>query len=194
MVTNKQLIANRENARKGGPKTVEGKAVVSRNALKHGLTGRDLLIGNEKLADVERFRKSFYDDLSPQGAVETMYVDIIWSSAWRYIMAVNAESNYLEARLDDNLFDSHNKPRLASHIWEAVIIQEVQYNNPLALLHRYQTSYERRMYKALHELERLQAARNGEKSPATLAIDIDVSNDDQPGPTAVQDSPLLLRS
>ena len=32
------------------------------------------------------------------------------------------------------------------------------------------------LYKALHELQRIQASRAGKKPPAPIAIDVDVSN------------------
>ncbi|WP_347358444.1 hypothetical protein [Bdellovibrio sp.] len=43
MASEKQIIANRENAKLGGVKTDEGKEKVRFNALKHGLTSRHLL-------------------------------------------------------------------------------------------------------------------------------------------------------
>ena len=43
MTTEKQVKANRENAKKGGVKTPEGKAVVRYNALKHGLLSKEVL-------------------------------------------------------------------------------------------------------------------------------------------------------
>jgi hypothetical protein len=41
----KQKAANRRNAKKStGPKTVEGKAAVSRNAIKHGLHSSHIVL------------------------------------------------------------------------------------------------------------------------------------------------------
>ena len=40
MVSERQLQANRENAKKGGVKTEEGKSVIKYNAQKHGLLTR----------------------------------------------------------------------------------------------------------------------------------------------------------
>jgi hypothetical protein len=46
--------SNRKNAKKStGPKTVEGRNVVRRNALKHGLTAETLVVEGE---DAEAFR------------------------------------------------------------------------------------------------------------------------------------------
>jgi hypothetical protein len=47
--------------------------------------------------------------------------------------------------------------------------------NAFSKLSRYETAVERGLYKALHELERRQAARLGGNVPAPLAVDVDVS-------------------
>ena len=39
-------------------------------------------------------------------------------------------------------------------------------------LHRYEAHIERGMYRALHELQRLQAARQGQSVPVPIALDI----------------------
>lgn len=47
----------------------------------------------------------------------------------------------------------------------------------LEKLHRYETSIERQFYRALHELQRIQSARKGEKPLAPIAIDLDISKE-----------------
>ena len=47
--------------------------------------------------------------------------------------------------------------------------------NAFSKLSRYETAMERGLYRALHELERRQAARLGESVPAPVAVDVDVS-------------------
>lgn len=48
MATEKQIQANRNNAKKStGPRTEKGKARVSQNALKHGLLARDAILPGE---------------------------------------------------------------------------------------------------------------------------------------------------
>ncbi len=49
MTTAPQLSANRQNALAStGPKSPEGKAVVSQNAVRHGLTSTKFLLSNEE--------------------------------------------------------------------------------------------------------------------------------------------------
>ncbi len=47
--------------------------------------------------------------------------------------------------------------------------------NAFSKLSRYETTIERGLFKALHELERRQAARQGGNVPAPVAVDVDVS-------------------
>lgn len=49
--------------------------------------------------------------------------------------------------------------------------------NDNQILQRYETTIERQIYRALHELIRLQAARKGEKPPAPIALDVDVNKE-----------------
>src|SRR5260370_30377070 len=54
MVSEKQLEANRQNARKStGPRSAEGKFRASRNAVKHGLTAESVVLPNEDPAEYE---------------------------------------------------------------------------------------------------------------------------------------------
>ena len=56
MTSLRQIEANRRNAvNSTGPRTPEGKAVVARNALKHGLLSRELLVRGEHEADLSAF-------------------------------------------------------------------------------------------------------------------------------------------
>jgi len=50
--------------------------------------------------------------------------------------------------------------------------------NTLGKFRRYEAYIDRTLYKALHELQRLQAARLGHKVAAPLAIDVDISKSD----------------
>ncbi len=55
-------------------------------------------------------------------------------------------------------------------------IRDADKTNAFSKLSRYETAIERSLYKALHELQRLQAARGaGSGAPPPMAVDVDVS-------------------
>jgi hypothetical protein len=55
-------------------------------------------------------------------------------------------------------------------------IRDADKGNAFSKLSRYETTIERSLYKALHELQRLQAARHGEGNvPPPAVVDVDVS-------------------
>ena len=88
---------------------------------------------------------------------------------------------------DEKLFEGNVSYRTSAH--EARLIAKREHSNSVASLgeacckgadslgklSRYETSIERSLYKALHELERRQSARRGEPVPPPLAVDINVT-------------------
>jgi hypothetical protein len=105
MSANKKMIkANRENAKKStGPKTNEGKAVVAKNGIKHGLYARDLIINAPGLReDEEEFNSlaaDIYDDFLPVGFFEKYLVDKIIIALWRSRRAAKAEAAAVNCQL-----------------------------------------------------------------------------------------------
>ncbi len=84
MSTDRQIAANKKNARKStGPRTPTGKARVSSNALKHGLTGKDVVLPNENAHEFESFRKDLLASLAPKGGLESILAKKIVADAWR---------------------------------------------------------------------------------------------------------------
>ena len=54
-------------------------------------------------------------------------------------------------------------------------VRDAENANAFSKLSRYEIAIERGLYRALHELQRLQAARLRGKGPAPLAVGVDVS-------------------
>ena len=74
MATIKQINANRRNALLSkGPKTDLGKLNSSKNSLKHGLTAKQLVIG-EDLKEFEKYRDHMIEALKPEGILEEQVV------------------------------------------------------------------------------------------------------------------------
>jgi hypothetical protein len=75
---------NRANALKStGPKTPEGKKLSSMNALRSGTTGQIILMPNEDMQAYNAFVKNFHTSYTPQGPVETQYVQCMADSSWK---------------------------------------------------------------------------------------------------------------
>lgn len=84
MTSERQILANRLNAlQSSGPKTADGRAVSRRNALKHGLTARSLVIEGEHPKQFEELRTELVIAYTPQGLVEEQLVDMMAGLLWR---------------------------------------------------------------------------------------------------------------
>lgn len=174
MTTLKQSQANRQNAKLGGVKTEEGKEISKYNALKHGLLSKEVLLEKEDEQSLTELGKRLRNEIKPIGELEMLLSDRIIANFWRLKRALEVERNTMEWRknykeisfgLDEEPESQKKKKRI-----KAMIV-----NDDTEKLLRYETAIERSIYKALHELQRIQSARAGYKPPAPLAIDIDVS-------------------
>ena len=66
-----KAAANAANAQLStGPVTAEGKARSSRNALKHGLTSKDLIVREDEKEAFEQLQADLRAQLTPEGALE----------------------------------------------------------------------------------------------------------------------------
>ncbi len=84
MATKAQIDANRQNAQKStGPRTDQGKAASSQNALKHGLCTSEAVIHGENRGDFDLHREAFLAEWRPVGVTESMLAERIVSLSWR---------------------------------------------------------------------------------------------------------------
>ncbi len=95
MTTDKQIVANKANALKGGVKTREGKEIVSKNAITHWLTAQRLISEKEK-----RFYESILDKIiretQPDGYLEMVMCERIAFHQMRLLRSVWIESMFIE--------------------------------------------------------------------------------------------------
>ena len=84
MTITKQAKANRRNAQKStGPRTDDGKKASRMNALKHGLSAKQIVIPGENPEEFEILRQCLMDDYAPQTTLEEQLVDLIAGDIWR---------------------------------------------------------------------------------------------------------------
>lgn len=165
----KQLEANCKNAKKGGVKTDTGKAVSRLNALQHGLLCREALLPWEKDSELIDLQQRLRVTLKPEGDLELLLVDRIASGYWRLKRLVAVERSTMAYQHSD-VMDFSFGGKDASMDWKRE--RAMVCNEDTEKLVRYESSLERSIYRALHELQRLQAARSGAPIPIPAAIDV----------------------
>ena len=102
-MTEKRLTANRRNALKStGPRTPEGKAKASMNALKHGLRASSLAVPFlEDPEDWETHRRLVIQDLTPSGYLETVLSERVAAILWRLGRVVRYESDVVSIAIQE---------------------------------------------------------------------------------------------
>src|SRR5882672_10121947 len=174
MPTEAQINANRLNAQKStGPKTPEGKAASSLNALKSGIDAWSHIIPGEDPAELEALANQFHLHYQPADPIQLALVDTLISTEWiqRRLRRIEAQLwNYQIDCLDKNLTQAefldaqiqHRSP--LGHAYQDAL-------DPFSRLHRRIDSTNRmflRTLKALQDLQAAAAAAPVDPPPETL--------------------------
>ena len=219
MSSDQQIAANRLNAQKStGPRTAEGKERVASNALKHGLTGKHVVLPGEDPAEFDAFRSELIADLAPRGALEEIFAEKIVADAWRFRRALqlvpalyqreeredkleaarsrksSCETSFFQEMMESSMPQSEVRirpDRREAHQAAVAKLQELysepvpplvsltllleRLHTPLSNLERYENTLFGSLTRACHELQRLRAARAGERVPAPAAVDVDIN-------------------
>ena len=104
-------------------------------------------------------------------------MDRIVSSTWRLKRALKIEKAAMEWEYSREMESEFNmnyvsKEQTQREAYRAMIASEY-----IEKISRYETTIEKQIYKALHELIRLQSTRSGEKPPILIAVDVDVTTE-----------------
>jgi hypothetical protein len=115
MASKAQVTANRENARKStGPRTAEGKAVVSKNAVKYGLFAKEVIIFGEDPADYDALHDAILAELAPSGVMEILLAERVVSLTWRLHRVERLMSEVINELIDKRLKDPF--PEIADNL------------------------------------------------------------------------------
>lgn len=137
--------------KKGGPQTNEGKEISKMNALKHGLLSRKVLIDGEDEEELLLLNKRISSEIKPETEIERLLTDRIVASIWRLKRALGMENGEVISIAGGLMYDSDK-------------------------FFRYETMLEKSLYKALHELERVQAKRSGKDVPLPTVVDVNLDS------------------
>jgi hypothetical protein len=169
MTTEAQIEANRINAQKStGPRTPEGKAKVSQNALKHGLLARHAVIIGEDLDDFDLFRDQFRAELAPVGIAESRLVERIVGLSWRLQRAERFgteafDTMYVQCDSDpqSKRWRSLPKPEGADPIFGRTVVKDFSETRVLERALVYERRIENSLYRTMAELRQVQERRLG---------------------------------
>jgi hypothetical protein len=163
MISERQLEANRRNAAKShGPTTPEGRAAVRLNALKHGFTATEIILPTvEEKIDFEQFRFAFEKEYNPVGPTEQVLVEDIVTARWRLNRIRKMEPGFFALGLQrrqkvrEEIYSNLDGQ---AHLAD-VLSHDAFEDDTYGKMSRYEGRFERTFYKALKELQRLQALR-----------------------------------
>ncbi len=173
MTNPKKIESNRKNALKStGPKTAEGKKASRLNALKHGILSQENLLPSEDKSALTKLREGFRDEFSPVGDFEEILVDRIVSLIWRLKRLGRTETGIFRYQLEDSIMMISDEVSALG----LSFIRDGNGANAFSKLSRYESTIERGLFKTVHELQRIQAARHGKAVPLPIAVDIDVND------------------
>lgn len=110
MSSDEQIEANRKNAQMStGPITDDGKKIVSKNAVVHGILSREVVISTPELQehqeDFDRLKQSLTEDYQPFGVTEGILVERIAISYWRLRRVLRAEKGEIRKQSDNAVFN-----------------------------------------------------------------------------------------
>ena len=178
MATEAQIIANRRNAQKStGPHSRQGKAAVSQNAVKHGLSARQDIISSESRADFYLYREQMLAELAPVSPMESMLTERIVSLSWRLKRVCRIQNQVIDAlnanntsspltKLTQSLFfknHDHSQPSPSKSAPELALgrlaIKDFSNARVLDRLLMYERRIEHSLYKTLLEFQRLNLIR-----------------------------------
>ena len=162
MASEAQINANRENSKfSQGPVTAEGKSTCSKNALKHALTGRTVLLRADDLTAYENLCAILDQKFAPESDAEKLLVESIAETEWR-LTRINVIHSGIFAlgRLqhkDDFADEADLAPAERAAIIETLIFKENQKElNNLAML---QGRLQRHLERRTKEFEQLRTER-----------------------------------
>jgi hypothetical protein len=151
----KQKAASRENAKKStGPRTPEGKAISSRNAVKHGLTAKDITVLGESYDQFPAIRDALIQYWQPANAQELLLVERIAIHQVRFYRMIRQETGTLDLKIPDVTAD--NTPETIN---SAIAMAHIEYQNTLNLFSRYLAQIERGMDNAIKLLLQLRKGK-----------------------------------
>jgi hypothetical protein len=126
--------------------------------------------------ETDIFAGGFYEELAERAEREA---DGYKRSSLDDLIAAGDETTITDKKKHEEALSRARQMRSAQETETVTLgrtfVRDADGANAFSKLSRYETNIDRKLYRALHELERLQRARTGGDVPAPVALDVDVS-------------------
>ncbi|MDQ2842370.1 MAG: hypothetical protein M3Y72_15265 [Acidobacteriota bacterium] len=144
-----------------GPRTPQGKAISSLNAVKTGLTGRTVLLPSDDAAAYEKQLRDYESEYKPEGLRERELVQSLADTSWRLKRIPGLEmAIYAQGRVEfEDSFEDHHPDLRASMI---DLQTHLKYEKQLRNLQLQEGRLHRRYEKEMTELRSLQKERRAQ--------------------------------
>jgi hypothetical protein len=167
-----QIIAAQNNGAKSrGPVTPEGRATAAKNAAKHNMCSKALVLTMEDEEKFAEHQQTYFDQFQPEGEIEFGLVTDMVVAKWRTWRLWTLETALYDVQMDkqmkmiDDTFKSIDETTRCAIAFQTLADE----SKALSLLLRYETSMRRMHEKALATLMKLQTIRKSEASPVPTA-------------------------
>jgi hypothetical protein len=153
-----------------GPRTDEGKKRSALNAMRHGLTGRTVVMPHEDMEAYKAFCNELFGDLAPETAIERVYAQAFCDSQWRLNRARSIEDSMIalgHCEAAGEIQTEH--PQVHAALTAARVFRDD--SKSFVNLSLYEQRLQRTLEKSLRQLQTLQAERRAAaaQAPQTLA-------------------------
>ena len=160
-ISEAQLSANRANAQLSrGPLTEAGKRRSSVNAIRHGLSGRTVLLPGEDITRYQSFCLQLMTELDPKNPLESELAQTIIDQQWR-LNRIRAVEDGLFALLQFSSSDSDSDSAADAILATAQAFR--QNSRDFINLTIYEQRIQRLQREALKQLKELQAQRKAQE-------------------------------
>src|SRR5947209_2250334 len=148
------ILANHKNSLAStGPVSPEGKAIVSQNALKFGLTSQQVVLPHEDAADFEALHVGLLNRHRPANDAEHLCVDNGAVAEWRVRRIERTQHAWIQAEMKKHPADAD-----VDVAWGAFLLSD-----QVRKFQKYAAAYRRERESAFKMLKELQKVRKAEE-------------------------------
>jgi hypothetical protein len=165
--SSKKIEANQRNAQRStGPRTPEGRAASSRNAIRTGLTATTITVmPGESQDDLDQLSGAIRNEWNPSGDHENFLVNQMISARWRLERLARWEHDALDKVIEgpECFFNKQQVREFEAKSPDRLIVEALSRKNTIIFdrIERYTRAAERAYSKAVKELQQHRAAQAG---------------------------------